>query len=793
MTKEINIVKNNSPFFNTTQYDFMIPLYQRAFAWGDEEINKLIDDINDFNKFYDNDDRVTDDNYYIGTLVVYKNYVHNQCVYEVIDGQQRLTALFLLLNYLNYEVRPSLRFEHRTPSNNAIDNINQIIDNYKRCNSKIDLSIVDSESIQDTIKQGIGTIHDKFTHDSINIEKFQKQLEKVILFQVEVPDGTDLNRYFEIMNTRGEQLEQQDILKANLMSFLDNEEGEVFSKIWNACSNMNGYVQMNFDVKSREIIFGKNWRTSLIGYQTEIFADYLFKSDLKVNYLSNRTESKKITDIIKATFSVEDEVIEDTENNRIRFESIINFSHFLLHCLKVYIEDQNLVHKDNPETPLIPSLLDDKKLLKSFDSVLDFGRENDNLIKQKKKDFSKQFIALLLKCRFLFDNYILKREYINENKDGIWSLQEFHVSQRGTKKSPYFTKTNFYSSDLNDYCNQTLMIQAAMRVSYTSPKIMHWITELLTWSYKQDNPKNFKDYCLVAENYVRKNLMNDFFAVEKYKTLGVATPHIVFNYLDYLIWKKNPQKYEYRKNNPDSFTFEFRTSVEHWYPQHPNEKEGILIWDDVDRFGNLCIIQRNINSRFSNQSPKAKKDDNTNEIKKGSLKLRKMASIITNCSNDDWKNSECEKHEKEMLSILEKDCYSYEALGKLISLELLKKGFEEKWIGAYKLITKKIAKDEYIYFFIYENERKFEIGFVRQDGFLNSANIHIKKLNYALDNLMFNKLIFYSISQTNTYRNKWISRHFKINISSFDAIFFEIYSLLEQLYNYKSYIKKGKI
>ena len=44
--------------------------------------------------------------------------------------------------------------------------------------------------------------------------------------------------------------------------------------------------------------------------------------------------------------------------------------------------------------------------------------------------------------------------------------------------------------------------------------------------------------------------------------MGVNTPHIVFNYLDYLLWKDNVEKY-------NDFSFEFRNSVEHWYPQTP--------------------------------------------------------------------------------------------------------------------------------------------------------------------------------------------------------------------------------
>ena len=83
---------------------------------------------------------------------------------------------------------------------------------------------------------------------------FVSRLAHVVLYRIEVPEHTDLNRYFEIMNTRGEQLEQHDILKAQLMGYL-NDRGEqelFFQKIWNACSDMTGYVQMHFSPTDRE-------------------------------------------------------------------------------------------------------------------------------------------------------------------------------------------------------------------------------------------------------------------------------------------------------------------------------------------------------------------------------------------------------------------------------------------------------------------------------------------------------------------------------------------------------------
>ena len=93
-------------------------------------------------------------------------------------------------------------------------------------------------------------------------QKLSEKLANVVMYRVVVPPHTDMNRYFETMNTRGEQLEQHDILKANLMSQLETEENRsVFAAIWDACRDMNGYIQMHFDTASRNRLFGSDWKT----------------------------------------------------------------------------------------------------------------------------------------------------------------------------------------------------------------------------------------------------------------------------------------------------------------------------------------------------------------------------------------------------------------------------------------------------------------------------------------------------------------------------------------------------
>ncbi|MBQ3832669.1 MAG: DUF262 domain-containing protein, partial [Bacteroidales bacterium] len=83
---------------------YIVPLYQRNFAWRKEEIERLLQDIYEaFKK-----DRYC--NYYIGSLVVLKRANGD---YEVIDGQQRLTTLSLITKILGINNEPRLFYDSR--------------------------------------------------------------------------------------------------------------------------------------------------------------------------------------------------------------------------------------------------------------------------------------------------------------------------------------------------------------------------------------------------------------------------------------------------------------------------------------------------------------------------------------------------------------------------------------------------------------------------------------------------------------------------------------------------------
>ena len=624
MIQELRILDKETLF--DTEAHYVIPRYQRAYAWEDKEIVQLIDDIND-----------STGDYYIGSLVVAKVKGKEE-TYEVVDGQQRLTTLYLLLHYLvsrrrlEREVGKTLSFDCRPNSNYTLTHIQGLLLDRN--------SLADNEDrLEQSIMNGLKVIDQKFTTgDAIDVAAFIERLKSVILYRIEVPEHTDLNRYFEIMNTRGEQLEQHDILKAQLMGYLSNRcEQEFFARVWDACSDMTGYVQMHFAKEEREKIFGSGWNN-------EPSDDW---NDYKVCLAMEQGEDHKVSikSIIEPSFEVEvsDGKLEG-DKTKIRFESIIGFPHFLLHVLRVFLSVEG-VSMDKEK--VLGSLLDDKRLLEDFDRTIEYGQIGATSIKEDKGEFARRFIVFLLRSRFLFDQFIIKREYAGDDQDGRWSLKELCTSGAWSAKKPYYANTrlryeNEWEKTYAPRNNECLMIQSALRVSYTSPKVMHWITRLLEWLF--DNKTVLPKLSDEAER-IAAEAVQTFLKAGEYK-LGVQTPHVVFNYLDYLLWKKDKEKYE-------EFVFEFRNSVEHWYPQHPS-KGTIEVWDGVDTFGNLCIISRSVNSKFSNLPPGSKMQSFERMVQRGSLKLRIMGNIIKGCSHRDWAEHVCQEHEEEMLELLKK-------------------------------------------------------------------------------------------------------------------------------------------
>lgn len=111
------------------EYKFFVPAYQRGYRWTEKEVVELLDDISNFTpRPIDETDEKTW--YCLQPLVLKRS---DQGTYEVIDGQQRLTTIYLILNYLNQDFVESKRdklfqisYETRTSSSEFLKDLSDI-------------------------------------------------------------------------------------------------------------------------------------------------------------------------------------------------------------------------------------------------------------------------------------------------------------------------------------------------------------------------------------------------------------------------------------------------------------------------------------------------------------------------------------------------------------------------------------------------------------------------------------------------------------------------------------------
>jgi hypothetical protein len=275
----------------------------------------------------------------------------------------------------------------------------------------------------------------------------------------------------------------------------------------------------------------------------------------------------------------------------------------------------------------------------------------------------------LLSLRVKFDKYVIKREYLNGTES--WSLK--NIRKYDNNKASYVSTFSGDYDDETDVGKDIRMLEAMFHVSAPTQIYKHWLNAILFYVYTNDisDPRIFRDKLnLLACTYMSDVYLadertdfeviiyeNDFKA--KNHTLnwenidqGCDVPNFVFNFYDYITWKQDPSRYP-------KFEFTYRTSVEHFYPQNPMPGYDDLKGKGLDDFGNLCLISRGMNSKFSNNMPKAKLDNfgMIDEVRNGlSIKLLEMMDVAKN--RNDWGIEEIAEFENQARERLKKAIFA---------------------------------------------------------------------------------------------------------------------------------------
>ncbi len=192
-------------------FSFYIPSYQRGFRWTTRQVTDLINDIYEFTT---KKEKKVDEFYCLQPIVV-KPRENN---WEVIDGQQRLTTIFLLLKYFNNRLAEDFRkdlykIEYETRENSA-----KYLETISPEESQTNVDYFH-------IHQAYSTIRDWFSQRQNIINDFEGSLlnsTKIIWYQVN--EDTDSIDIFTRLNIGKIPLTNAELIKA-LFLFRDNFEG----------------------------------------------------------------------------------------------------------------------------------------------------------------------------------------------------------------------------------------------------------------------------------------------------------------------------------------------------------------------------------------------------------------------------------------------------------------------------------------------------------------------------------------------------------------------------------------
>jgi hypothetical protein len=185
---------------------FFIPSYQRGYRWTRQEITDLLNDLEEFN------DNQGIAKYCLQPLILKKR---DDGTYEVVDGQQRLTTVFVFMRIAKEEIRSatppfSLEYETRSKSTTFLDNLSEASE---RDDSNIDFYYI--SNARDTISGWLNAQSDKsLAITSINT-KFRKHTQFI---WYEIEPSTDPIDLFTKVNMGKIPLTNAELIKALFMN-----------------------------------------------------------------------------------------------------------------------------------------------------------------------------------------------------------------------------------------------------------------------------------------------------------------------------------------------------------------------------------------------------------------------------------------------------------------------------------------------------------------------------------------------------------------------------------------------
>lgn len=234
----------------SNDFAFLIPAYQRPYAWGKDQATELLTDLLSF--LGDVSNSVTDASpYFLGSIVLIKSEDSPQA--DVVDGQQRLTTLTILLSVL----RSSLASEKGSRITKYIYQEGDLFEGTENC-YRLKLRPRDEDFFRKYIQDGkdvdlllnldTSQLTDSQRNIQANTRYFFEELKKLpeqkleqfvqylitrcFLVVVSTPDLDSAYRIFSVLNSRGLDLSLTDLLKSEIIGAIPLLKQDKYTRIW---------------------------------------------------------------------------------------------------------------------------------------------------------------------------------------------------------------------------------------------------------------------------------------------------------------------------------------------------------------------------------------------------------------------------------------------------------------------------------------------------------------------------------------------------------------------------------
>ena len=594
-----NIVKHQGGI------NFIVPLYQRLFSWTHNEVYELLCDLKShFDKWPDAESSDIHYPYYLGIVTT----IPDKGRYCLVDGQQRFTVLMIMASVFR---RMSYDWRVFFADGNRLELFAREDDT--RFLKGLADGITQGKYVNVLMLEAYRVIVDFLAGMDIKEQTLfmERCFSRITLFNSVLPSSylsepSSLNKYFEVMNSAGVNLEQHEILKVALLKGQQNQT--MLLNIWNICSDFaRPIIPKKENVGLGE--YSKQY-LDLFSQQT----DEATKTIMSYNQLSSDTDKDTDHNLTIAEIDIEPQEFNQSLSER-NERSILTFPEFLLLTLDIH---KNLSGEW--------SFYKTDRLNERFkEHLLDSPADIPG------------FYDLLLKLRIALDLYVIRRKI--DGQDSEYSL----IFQG------------------NDKVENDCLEQYEAMLSVSTP-YYKWLKVLFEYVLKPTTHKMSKDLLSLLKRW--DNDQHPYPASASSLTYGTIDRYWFWR-LDYYLWeqvvlpKDNEEDSEayrqiksYRQAITD-YIFRANRSIEHLHPQNESNNSS---WDrtDIDSFGNLAMISQSFNSQQSNEDVHVKFSRIETQARNKTLQSIKLLRmyILVKGNPDGWTPEAAKRHEEEMMKIL---------------------------------------------------------------------------------------------------------------------------------------------